>query len=221
LVLHDFDKSGFSIFGTWKRDTRRYRFEHRLKVIDLGLRLTDIRDLCKRHGFSLDSLTERVADDDKEKSNEKRRKNLLLNGATPEEAEFLLARRIELNALTSDQLVDFIERKLSKHGIKKIIPATDTLADAYHLFARSRVAEQIIERELAKAGNEPPRSAPRNLPTRVQKFLRENPTMRWDDAIKIVLDETQLESDAGRETKGHSATSPIPTKMRARRSWSR
>ena len=42
FVLHDFDKAGFSILGTLQRDTRRYQFENKVKVIDLGLRLEDV-----------------------------------------------------------------------------------------------------------------------------------------------------------------------------------
>ena len=47
LVLHDFDKAGFSIAGTLRRSTRRYRFGHRhaANVIDLGLRLDDVSGL--------------------------------------------------------------------------------------------------------------------------------------------------------------------------------
>ena len=44
LVLHDFDKSGFSILGTLRRDTRRYAFRNRIEVVDLGLRLADVED---------------------------------------------------------------------------------------------------------------------------------------------------------------------------------
>jgi hypothetical protein len=44
LVLHDFDKSGFSIVGTLRRNTRRYRFRNRIDVIDLGLRLADVEE---------------------------------------------------------------------------------------------------------------------------------------------------------------------------------
>ena len=44
LVLHDFDKSGFSILGTLRRDTRRYAFRNRIEVVDLGLRLEDVED---------------------------------------------------------------------------------------------------------------------------------------------------------------------------------
>ncbi len=43
LVAHDFDVSGFSIFGTLGGDTRRYAFENAVEVIDIGLRLADAR----------------------------------------------------------------------------------------------------------------------------------------------------------------------------------
>ncbi len=45
LVLHDFDIAGFSIAGTLGSDTRRYNFRNRIKVIDLGLRLTEVVEL--------------------------------------------------------------------------------------------------------------------------------------------------------------------------------
>jgi hypothetical protein len=43
LILHDFDKAGFSIFGTLSLDNRRYVFEHDIRVIDVGLRLKDVQ----------------------------------------------------------------------------------------------------------------------------------------------------------------------------------
>ena len=45
LVLHDFDLAGFMIFGTLRRDTRRYVFSNSIHVIDLGLRLEDVEGL--------------------------------------------------------------------------------------------------------------------------------------------------------------------------------
>ena len=44
FVVHDFDKSGFSIAGTSTRDTRRYEFTRDPDVIDLGLRLADVEE---------------------------------------------------------------------------------------------------------------------------------------------------------------------------------
>jgi hypothetical protein len=79
--------------------TRRYEFQNSITTIDLGLRLIDVREL------GVEASAEAVFD---RGSDAARRRNLLLNGATREEAEFLLRRRVELNALTSDQLVAFV-----------------------------------------------------------------------------------------------------------------
>ena len=95
LVLHDFDKVGFSIVGTLRRDTRRYRFRHRIKVIDFGLRLDDVtaNDLESEEVF----LSSNPGP------------NLRLNGATEEEIKFLRdGQRVELNALSSGQLLELI-----------------------------------------------------------------------------------------------------------------
>src|SRR4029450_127650 len=56
LVLHDFDKAGFSIAGTLRRSTRRYRcgHGHAASVIDLGLRLEDV-DGLETEGVYIDS----------------------------------------------------------------------------------------------------------------------------------------------------------------------
>jgi DNA topoisomerase VI subunit A len=39
LVLHDFDVSGFTIFGTLSKSTRRFRYDKPPKVVDLALQL--------------------------------------------------------------------------------------------------------------------------------------------------------------------------------------
>ena len=49
LVLHDFDKSGISILATFeRRQGRRYTFQNKIKVIDLGLRVPDVTGLQSR-----------------------------------------------------------------------------------------------------------------------------------------------------------------------------
>jgi hypothetical protein len=45
--------------------------------------------------------------------------------------------RAKLNAMTSDQFVAFVERKLTEAGIAKIVPPKDQLDKAYRIFARS------------------------------------------------------------------------------------
>jgi hypothetical protein len=179
LVLHDFDKAGFSIIGTLQRDTRRYAFGNEIEVIDLGLRLADVREL------RLESKAEDIFDRGSESA---RRENLRLNGATKNEIEFLLHQRVELNALASDQLVAFVERKLHQHRISKIVPDKDELAEAYRLFARSIEIEQIIEAELAKLKDDAGVQVPKDLATRVRKYLEDNPAARWDEVVQEIAD---------------------------------
>jgi DNA topoisomerase VI subunit A len=108
LVLHDFDKSGFSILGTLRRDTRRYAFRNRIEVVDLGLRLEDVED------------SRLEAEDVVHRSDPA--PNLRENGATAEEISFLRSRRVELNAFTSADFVAWIERKLEQHGWSRSCP---------------------------------------------------------------------------------------------------
>jgi len=175
LVLHDLDKAGFSIVGTLQRDTRRFVFGNQAKVIDLGLRLADVRAL------DLEASAEDVFDRGRDAA---KLENLRKNGATRAEAEFLLTQRIELNALTSNQLVAFIERKLRQYGVKKVMPAKDMLAETYRMFARSNAAEQIVQRELNKLDADADVKIPPDLSERLGKYLKEHPQERWVEAVK-------------------------------------
>jgi Protein of unknown function C-terminus (DUF2399) len=45
FVMHDFDVSGFSIFGTLGTSSRRYKFGNAVPMIEVGLRLKDVEAL--------------------------------------------------------------------------------------------------------------------------------------------------------------------------------
>jgi hypothetical protein len=183
LVLHDFDKAGFSLIGTLRRDTRRYTFDNKTKIVDLGLRLADGRAL------NLEVDAEDTFDRGRDSA---KRENLRLNGATREEAEFVLTRRVELNALTSDQLVAFIEGKLKKHGIKKLVPPADLLGDAYRLFVNNKRLERIVEKAIKGIKNEHV-ATPANLSARVATYLRKHPEEHWDQAVAAIAEDYRHE----------------------------
>ncbi len=140
-------------------------------MIDLGLRLADVEELGLESETAFDRGDE-----------EARRKNLRENGASEKEIKFLLKKRVELNALASDQLVAFIERKLDQHGVKKIIPDEDQLAEVYRLFVRSRRIEEIIE-EALEDEDDSDIPVPRDLQSRVKIYLKKNSAARWDHAV--------------------------------------
>jgi hypothetical protein len=183
LVLHDFDKSGFSILGTLKRATRRFTFQHNHTIIDLGLRLTDVEEL----GLEAEDSFDRGDDDSK-------RANLKKNGATDDEIGFLIGgdyegdrgQRVELNALASDQLIQWIEMKLDHHGIKKVIPDQKQLADVYRLLVRGKRIEEILQKELDKPQDKSDVTVPDNLEAQVKEYLKENSAVRWDYAVSAI-----------------------------------
>jgi hypothetical protein len=117
-----------------------------------------------------------------------RAENLRENGATDAETNFLLDYRVELNAMTSDQLVTFVERKLEHHGIKKVIPDDEELAEAYRLFARSQEVEQIIEGELERLDdNDDAAEVPPDIKSRIREYLVHHPEARWDAAVQYLV----------------------------------
>jgi hypothetical protein len=180
FVLHDFDIAGFIIFGTLQRDTRRYQFENEIEVIDLGLRLADIAGLEREPAAATRT------------SEQKLREQLANNGATDAEIDILLHERVELNAMTSDALVAMIERKLNEYGLEKIVPNDDLLGQTYRAFHRSQQLRERFER-MESEFEETKIRVPRNLQERARAILAEHPDLRWDDAIRLVLDETRLE----------------------------
>ena len=84
-----------------------------------------------------------------------------------------------------------IERKLKAHGIKKVIPNDAVLAEAYQAFHTSSQLREVYE-EAVSEFEEEETEVPANLKKRVRAILAKHPDLRWDDAIQIVLDETQL-----------------------------
>lgn len=116
-----------------------------------------------------------------------RRANMLRNDATPEEVEYLLTRRVELNALSSEEFVAFLERKLTEHGVKKIVPTKADLAATYRAFAQGREAEKVIRRELKKLNGGSKVMVPRDLQEQVRDYLQQHPEERWDAAVAAIV----------------------------------
>src|SRR5205085_2193028 len=104
-----------------------------ISVIELGLCLEDIENL-EREPAAATRTTENIL-----------RGQLAENGATDEEIDILIHERVELNAMTSDGLIEMIERKLGDYGIEKVVADDDLLAEAYQAFHRSRQLQDIFE----------------------------------------------------------------------------
>jgi hypothetical protein len=186
LTLTDFDKTGFAISGTLRRDTRRYEFRNVIEVISLGLSLDDVRTLGLAEQFEHQFVPKA--------RRETMEENLRENGASEDEIAFMFAdwsarslRRVELNALTSPQMVEFIERKLKANDIEKIVPSTESLAQAYRLFARNDKVQEVVDEAIKEIDDDEDEiEVPADLEKRVRDYLVKHPTVRWDQAVQEV-----------------------------------
>ena len=122
-ALHDMDITGRSIYGTLTTDGRRFSYKNNITLHDLGLRYEDVVEM------GLESEPFKLGEQDLAKV----RATLVRHGASKGEIDMLLVqqRRVELNAMTSDQFVKFVERRLVECGAKKVVPDDETLEEAY------------------------------------------------------------------------------------------
>jgi hypothetical protein len=177
LVLHDFDVSGFSIFGTLGTSGRRYRFKNNVPLIDIGLRLDHVE------AMNLESEPVAVGGDW-----EKRAATLKHHGATADEIKFLRNKRVEINAMTSPQLVAFIESQLVANHVEKVIPDDGVLERHARHLIEQRLAHAAFERSRvdfaaqAKATTLPP-----DLRDQLRAELRQRPRNSWDIALATIV----------------------------------
>jgi hypothetical protein len=173
FVLHDFDRTGLTICQNLRTGTWRHKYENEFDVIEIGLRLDQV------DGLESEPITEEnlksVGDD-----------RLRECGATDEEIKFLRQRRIELNALITEQLVALVEGELAVHGIGKVIPEAVDLAAAWRAAkAHAEIAEAVAEAN-KRAERWRAEPAPDDLVDRVRDLLEHHPEMSWDAALRRI-----------------------------------
>ena len=184
FTLHDFDKNGFVMAGGFPFAT------------DIGIRIEDVEEL------------DLAAEGQYHKNPEVARRNLLRNGATPEEADFISeGQRVELNMLSGPDFIAFVERKLDENRVEKVIPDEQTLAAAWKRAHLAIKVNRLIystwddgEEDEDDEDAETP-SPPEDLADRIREALEKDPEDSWDDALWAmsggVLDD--LDEDDGEE----------------------
>jgi hypothetical protein len=201
LVLHDFDSAGIIIKGTLENDTRRYSYSSPPNAIDLGLHYGDISGLTPEPNNS------NISDE-----------RLAQAGLSRGAINFLRSQRVELNAMTSRQLVDFVENKLKQHGISKVMPDGEMLARTYRLFATSdRLFEAFdeVKEKLEEESEEASIKVPDDLEDKVKAQLQEKPDITWHRAIRLIVDpdapDNEYDGEDDSEEDDERAPSAWPT----------
>jgi hypothetical protein len=188
LVLHDFDSAGIIIADTLQNDTRRYSYSGTPNVIDLGLGYGDIGGLTPEPNNS------NISDE-----------RLSQAGLGQDAINFLRNQRVELNAMTSRQLVDFVEDRLKQHGIGKVVPDKEILAKTYELFAASdRLSEAFeeVKEALIEGESEAAIKVPDDLEAKVAVKLQEQPDITWHRAVRLIVDPDAPEDEDDEEDYG-------------------
>lgn len=171
FVLHDFDYAGFKILKTLRQGVR---LSYGTDIIDFGLRIKDVKNLPSEPVFY------------------KQRKSpvsyLRSCGATIEECNFLLDQRVELNAMTSEQLITWLENKLKEHGVEKYIPDQDILIKGYQRakylqLIQNKIDETIEENFAEYESQEIPEDELKEISEDLKKKLEDDPKLSWDQAL--------------------------------------
>lgn len=180
FALHDFDKSGFTILKTLEEGTR---MAQGCDFIDLGFRLADTK------GLPSEAVSERT-------SHWKAQDHLEMCGATKEEISFLIGDtgdrwgwngvRVELNAMMSDEFIAWLEKKLKKHGVEKVVPNEEDLATAYRRACMGQEIERMVEEKKEEAKEY---DIPDDLTKQVKEYLRKKQADSWDSAIWNIAEE--------------------------------
>ena len=95
--------------------------------------------------------------------------------------------------MTSDALIAMIERKLKAYGLEKVIPDDDLLGEDLSRIPSQPATAREIRGDGGRVRRTPKSRFRRNLKEQVRAVLDEHGDLRWDDAIQIVLDKTQLD----------------------------
>lgn len=182
FVLHDFDFAGFKIVQTLRQGTR---LSVGTDVVDIGLRMADIQ------GLQSELVEYRQITDP--------RFYLKQCGATEEECNFLVdetsqkytywsGQRVELNAMTSDQFIAWLEKTLKAHGVQKVVPDKKVLAESYQS-ARFHVSLREQTEQIKEEFKGEHIVVPKDLLDRVTKIITQDSKLSWDEAIYQIAEE--------------------------------
>jgi hypothetical protein len=150
LIVHDFDLAALSIAHWLWHDNERYTFQHKPRVIDLGLRLADVKKLELEseeqiHHQRKDPTEKFLEWDDDPVTKEE---TDFLRGTFSHDKGGWVGRRAELNAIpTSQKFIDWLEKKLKQVGVKKVVPDKKTLAVAWNRALKIAKARKIIAQQ--------------------------------------------------------------------------
>ena len=176
-VLADFDVNGCVLADSLVTDRDRYKFTNAVNTTKLGVTWEQAQELHRQ-------MKSEPVEIKKQNTRVSYAETLAGYGIEEPAIDFLLGRhrdefhdqpmRVELNAFTSRELLDLIERGVSGN---KVVPK-----DLRDLYAEASVRKRIAEYE-QKLREEPTPMPPYGLREKIAKILTEEPELSWDEAL--------------------------------------
>jgi hypothetical protein len=149
FCAHDADGYGTVIFQTLQEATKA-RGARKIEIINIGLEPWEAIEMGlevetveegKRHKPVADYV--KAADESGE------------HGTAPDGdswEEWLQTHRVELNAMTTPQFIEWLDRKMAAHGVGKLVPPASVLTAELEQRIEQKVRATLTERILREAG---------------------------------------------------------------------
>jgi hypothetical protein len=137
FCAHDADAYGTMIYQTLQEATKA-RGARKIKIINLGLEPWEAIEM----GLEVETLDD-----------PKRTKPVAeyVHEHDGDWVDWLQTNRVELNAMTTPQLIEWLDAKIAEHGDGKLIPPHEVLEEELAERIESKVREEITERVLREA----------------------------------------------------------------------
>ena len=194
FCVHDADGPGTMIFQTLQEATRA-RGARKIKIVNLGLEPWESVEAGLEvetvpQGEKRKAVANYVLERDAEFPNE-------APGGTSWE-EWLQTHRVELNAMTTPEFIQWLDDKMAAYGAGKLIPPPDVIAAELETELESKVRDAITERILREARVEDQivaalaaitRPNATDLQAGIEDLFEREPTSEWREQIKSIADE--------------------------------
>jgi hypothetical protein len=192
FCAHDADASGTMIYQTLPEATRA-RGARKIKIINIGLEPWEAVEMGlevetveagERHKPVADYIARDGGVDDVDWD------------------EWLQTHRVELNAMTTPELIDWLDQKMETYGDGKLVPPDHVLVSELAAESEKRLRAQIAARILSEAGLEAQVAAAlaalslpdgESLRRGVKEMFEDDPEAEWRAHIEAIA--AALESD--------------------------
>jgi hypothetical protein len=190
FCVTDADAFGSMIYQTFREETRA-RGARKIDIVHLGLHPWE--------AIELDLEVEPMEADAKRKAVAgyvKARTDQAPSGDTWE--EWLQTLRVELNAMTTPQFIEWLDAKMAEHGSGKLIPPDDVLAAELERRLDVKVRADVTERILREAGLDEQvaavlktikRPSVAEMKDRIGQLFEREPEREWRDLIENEADD--------------------------------